>query len=258
MKRWILILSSIVLMFTGIRAVFFSSKMLNDMKLTNKVIESLKSDEERNIDEIKREIEIEEKKYNDINLQEDSDINFFQFFKDTIFLGDSITEGLIDYEFVNEYNVIADKGDNTKDAINKIEKIKQINPNNVVLFYGMNDVIEFDNLNENLTENKFRETYMSLINSIKSELPNIKIYVISPTNVTDDALKTNYRLTNENISEFRTIIQEVCNESGVTYVDVNSKISNRIDIYEGDGIHFKYEFYSIWLETLKKSILRGE
>ncbi|VYU03648.1 hypothetical protein [Clostridium tertium] len=259
MKKWILILASVILIFISLRGIFFSPIMIKDDKRINKAIEVLKKNENKDIEVIKNNIALEKEKYKkeEIILSSE-DVSFFQFYKDTLFLGDSITEGLIDYEFVNVYNVVSEKGDNVKDAINKIEKIKQINPDNVVLFYGMNDVIEFDDSNENLTKNIFREKYISLINSIKSELPNISIYVISPTNVTEDAIKTNYRLTNENISEFRNIIKDVCDQTNVTYVDVNSKICNREDIYEGDGIHFKYEFYNIWLETLKESILRGE
>lgn len=258
MKRWLLILVGIVLMYAGIRGIFFSSKLLNDPKNINEAIIRLKKDEEKELVKIKNKIEEEEKKNETKSSIEDyKDVSFFQFYKDTMFLGDSITEGLINYQFVNEYNVMADKGDNVKDAFNKIEKVKQVNPDNLVLFYGMNDVIEFDSLNELLTPSNFKKIYIDLINKVKQDLPNTKIYIISPTNVTDEAINTNYRLKNKNISMFRGIIQEVCNETGVMYIDINSKIIDRSDLYEGDGIHFKYEFYSIWLETLKEGILKG-
>ncbi|MDU5108685.1 MAG: GDSL-type esterase/lipase family protein [Clostridium sp.] len=257
MKRLILILISIILVFISVRGVFFSSIIIKDNKTINEAIEVLNNNND--IETIKNSIKLEKEKSKEKEeIQASEEISFFQFYKNTLFLGDSITEGLIDYELVNEYNVIAEKGDNVKDAISKIDKIKQINPESIVLFYGMNDVIEFDGLNENLTEDKFREIYKSLINTIRSELPKVKIYAISPTNVLSNAINTNYRLTNENIFEFRNIIKEVCSETNVAYVDVNSKISSRTDLYEGDGIHFKYEFYNIWLETLKESILIGE
>lgn len=257
MKRLILILLSIILSFISVQGVFFSSIMINDKKTINNAIEVLNNNND--IETIKNNIKLEKEKAEEKEkIQASEDVSFFQFYKNTLFLGDSITEGLIDYELVNEYNVIAEKGGTVKDAISKIDKIKQINPENVVLFYGMNDVIEFDGLNENLTVDKFRETYVTLMNSIKSELPKVKIYVISPTNVMSNAINTNYRLTNENISEFRNVIKEVCSETNVTYVDINSEVSNRIDLHEGDGIHFKYEFYNIWLQTLKESILIGE
>ena len=257
MKRLILILLSIILIFISVRGIFFSSIMIDDKKTINKAVEVLNN--KNDIETIKNSIKLEKEKSKEKEeIQASEEINFFQFYKNTVFLGDSITEGLIDYELVNEYNVIAEKGDNVKDAMSKVDKIKQINPENVVLFYGMNDVIEFDGLNENLTEDKFRETYISLINSLRSELPKVKIYAISPTDVMSNAINTNYRLTNENILKFRNIIKDVCSETNVAYVDINSKISSRVDLYEGDGIHFKYEFYNIWLETLKESILIGE
>ena len=259
MKRLILTLTSIIIFFVSIRGVFFSSVILNDNKTINNAVEVLKKYEDRDIDKIKNEIILEKKKYEAENLaQNHEDVTYFQFYKDTLFLGDSITEGLIDYSFVNEYNVLAQKGGMVKDAFSEITRIKEASPSNIVLFYGMNDVIEYNNSNEELTANNFKKTYIDLINEIKMAVPNINVFIISPTKVIGDAINKNYRLTNENLNEFRNIIKEVCEETNVKYVDINSKIINRNDLYENDGIHFKYDFYNIWLETLKKSILGVE
>lgn len=259
MKRLILILLSIIIFFVSIRGIFLSSIILSDNKTINQAVEILKKYEDKDIDKIKNEIILEKKKYEAENLAQNyEDVSYFQFYKDTLFLGDSITEGLIDYSFVNEYNVLAEKGGMVKDAFSEIARIKEASPSNIVLFYGMNDVIEYDNSNEELTASNFKKTYTDLISEINIALPNTRIFIVSPTNVTGDAINTNYRLTNENLNEFRNIIKEVCEETNAKYVDVNSKIINRNDLYESDGIHFKYDFYNIWLDTLKESILGGE
>lgn len=259
MKRIILTLISLIIFFVSIRGIFFSSIILSDNKTINEAVKILSKYEDQDIDKVKNEIMLEKKKYEEENLAHNyEDVTYSQFYKDTLFLGDSITEGLIDYSFVSEYNVLAKKGGMVKDAFSEITRIKEASPSNIVLFYGMNDVIEYNNSNEELTANNFKKTYIDLISEIKRALPNTKIFIISPTNVIDDAINKNYRLTNENLNEFRNIIKEVCKETNVKYVDVNSKIINRNDLHESDGIHFKYEFYNIWLDTLKESMLEGE
>ena len=61
MKRWLLILVGIVLMYAGIRGIFFSSKLLNDPKNINEAIIRLKKDEEKELVKIKNKIEEKEK-----------------------------------------------------------------------------------------------------------------------------------------------------------------------------------------------------
>jgi len=50
---------------------------------------------------------------------EDKDVDFYKFYENTVFMGDSITEGLMEMELVNQYNVISNKGD-TVDEFRKL------------------------------------------------------------------------------------------------------------------------------------------
>ena len=139
-------------------------------------------------------------------------------------MGDSITEGLSELGVIEEYNVLVNKGDTVIKAINSIDTLRNLNPKNVVLLYGMNDVIEFDN------SMKFKEKYIELVNEIKKVLPNTKIYLISPLSVMDKAVNINERLTNSNLDEFKKKAQEVVIETGINYVDIETKI-NKKDYY---------------------------
>ncbi|MEG0133434.1 MAG: GDSL-type esterase/lipase family protein [Clostridium sp.] len=181
-----------------------------------------------------------------------ADIDFKKFFEDTVFMGDSITEGLIDMEIINKYNVIAGKGDTVIKAKEKIGTLAGIRPKNVVLLYGMNDVIEFDNPSQSRGPKEFKDSYISFINEIKIKLPKTNIYIQAPLPVNDKALKINSRLTNENLTEFRAIAKEVSEETGVNYVDIDTLVANNDSLHEGDGIHFKYDFYLKWLTYLQR------
>lgn len=185
---------------------------------------------------------------------ENEDINYAKYYENTIFMGDSITEALSEFGILDSYNVIANKGDTIIKASQNIDKLQGINPKNLVLLYGMNDVIAFDSNSSEESSNAFKEKYIELINSIKAVLPKINIYLISPLPVMNNAVNTNYRLTNENLNEFRLKVTEVATATGSTYIDLASIITDKDSLHEQDGIHYKYDFYRIWLDLLKNYI----
>ncbi len=178
------------------------------------------------------------------------DINYAKYYENTVFMGDSITESLSEFEILDSYNVISNKGDTVVKAMQNIDKLQGINPKNLVLLYGMNDVIEFDINLSGQDSNDFKERYIELINSIKAVLPKTNIYLISPLPVMANAVETNYRLTNENLNEFRSKVNEVANVTGSTYIDLASIMTEKDYLHEQDGIHYKYDFYPLWLDYL--------
>lgn len=185
---------------------------------------------------------------------ENEDINYAKYYENTIFMGDSITEALSEFGILDSYNVIANKGDTVIKASQNIDKLQGINPKNLVLLYGMNDVIAFDSNSSEESSNAFKEKYIELINSIKAVLPKTNIYLISPLPVMNNAVNTNYRLTNENLNEFRLKVAEVSTDTASTYIDLASVITEKDHLNEQDGIHYKYDFYTLWLDILKNYI----
>ena len=181
---------------------------------------------------------------------ENMDINYSKYYENTIFMGDSITEALSEFGILDSYNVIAHKGDTVIKALKNIDKLQGINPKNLVLLYGMNDVIAFDSNSPEESSNAFKEKYIELINSIKAVLPKTNIYLISPLPVMDNAISTNSKLTNENLNNFRLKVDEVATATGSTYIDLASVIAEKDYLHEQDGIHYKYDFYTLWLDFL--------
>ncbi|MBB6623628.1 GDSL-type esterase/lipase family protein [Clostridium gasigenes] len=255
MKRTVLLVMSGILIFSIIKGAIngIDNKSFNENNFIGKEI--LVQLEQRNLSDVENEIDTYKNKYfQDKDAKEDrfnqtqGEENNSKYFQNTIFMGDSITEGLSELGVIEEYNVLVNKGDTVIKAINSIDTLTNLNPKNVVLLYGMNDVIEFDN------SMKFKEKYIELVNEIKKVLPNTKIYLISPLSVMDKAVNINERLTNSNLDEFREKAQEVVRETGINYVDIETKINKKDYLHEKDGIHFKYEFYLIWLDYLREYI----
>ncbi|MFR1707482.1 MAG: GDSL-type esterase/lipase family protein [Clostridium sp.] len=210
----------------------------------------LKQLEDMDLNEIEKKIAKHHTQEIDI---ENKDINFYKFYENTVFMGDSITEGLEEMKLINEYNVISNKGDTIVKARKNIDKLTSLQPKNIVLLYGMNDVIEFDGGGPGGPD-KFKTLYIEFVNEIKLKLPNSKIYIQAPLPVMDKAVKTNERLTNDNLDEFRKLAYEVSQETGVNYVDIDVLVRDKSELYEGDGIHFKYDFYLKWLAYLHQFI----
>ncbi len=181
---------------------------------------------------------------------ENKDIDFYNFYENTVFMGDSITEGLIYMNLVNEYNVISNKGDTVVKGRKNIDKLTSLQPKNVVMLYGMNDVIAFDG-----SPDQFKSNYIEFVNEVKTKLPNAKIYIQAPLPVMENAKETNERLTNDNLDEFRKIAYEVSQETGVNYVNIDVLAKDKDELHEGDGIHFKYDFYLKWLTYLHQAII---
>lgn len=209
--------------------------------------------ESKSLDDVQAKIEnYQNKILNDTT--DKGNINYSKYYENTVFMGDSLTESLSEFEILDSYNVISNKGDTVVKAMQNIDTLKGINPKNLVLLYGMNDVIEFDINLSGQDSNTFKEKYIELVNSIKTVLPKTNIYLISPLPVMANAVDTNYRLTNDNLSEFRLKVSEVANATGSTYVDLTSIITEKDYLHEQDGIHYKYDFYPLLLDYLTNYI----
>lgn len=173
-------------------------------------------------------------------------INYKDIFKEDLFLGDSITDSLSFYDIVDEKNVIAKLGltvVQAKEHINGIEKSK---PSNVYIMFGMNDILS------GIDAEKFRENYSELIHLIQKKSPSTQIYVQSALPISDKAKKLG--LPDAKVDEFNESLIRMCNDEGITFIDIRPIIKENPDLYEPDGIHFKYDFYKLWLNYLIDNI----
>jgi len=84
------------------------------------------------------------------------------FFDTSMFLGDSITEGMWYYGALDTAHVIAKKGLSVFHATNEVGNLTASNPNDIYILLGNNDLVD-----KNLTPEKFTSQYGVLIDSIK-------------------------------------------------------------------------------------------
>lgn len=169
--------------------------------------------------------------------------SFKEVFASAVIMGDSITEGFTVYDILNASSVVATIGVELTKLDEELNRAVELNPQYIFLSYGMNDVIATDG-NIDL----FVEQYGTLIDRLKNGLPDTKIFVNSILPVRPEAIDKEPALAL--ISQYNTALQELCDRKQIAYID-NTDLAHD-DIYEEDGIHFKYDFYISWLARMKE------
>jgi lysophospholipase L1-like esterase len=168
-------------------------------------------------------------------------------FKNSVLIGDSITEGFVVNEILPKENVIAGAGTTAVFAYDDIGGLAQKKPDHVFIMLGSDDMLWPKGDPKAL----FESSMTKLVQKIKEETPNAKIYFESITPVTQDALKAEPRY--KNIDDYNALLQQLAQKLSIHYVDIGAVAKQHTDLFAEDGIHFKKEFYQLWLKELSKS-----
>lgn len=181
-----------------------------------------------------------------------------EFFKDDLFIGDSIFTGLYLYGHLEQENVAAKVGYTPYGAMNSpfdargisaLAYAKQRAPKRIFIMLGanaMSSATEMDAL---------KNSYSNMLTTLKSELPDAQICCISITPV---ARKTDYpNIKNSNVIAMNDYIQQQCKALNMGYYDFCSVVSDEEGYFltkyaEVDGMHFKGSTYKVLLSALQK------
>ncbi len=171
-------------------------------------------------------------------------------FSDSIFIGDSITEGLSAYELIDESRIISKKGFTVKKAKAELKRVVRVKPERVFIQLGLNDMLY------GISSEKYVSDYQDLVHAIQDNLPDTKIYLQSIFPVSAKVEIEKPLLSNKNIDEFNQVLSKMCDEQGTCFIDVSSLVKDdngRLnENYSSDGIHLKFKAYGLWLDYLKE------
>ncbi|SFL94806.1 Lysophospholipase L1 [Salibacterium qingdaonense] len=175
----------------------------------------------------------------------DSNDEYKQIFKNSVFMGDDIIGSLTYLDKLNEENVIAPSGA-TLDLLQlNVEQLVNQKPEHIFILIGSNDITIVD-------QEEFIEKYVKLINSIQEELPSAKINILSIPPVSDNALRKEPRY--ENIEAYNQSLQDLAATEKINYIDLSPIFKNNTIQYTKNGIHFKPDFYSLFLDYIKDDV----
>lgn len=170
-----------------------------------------------------------------------------EYFKEDLFIGDSITEELKYYKFLYDNNVFSKIGLNT-DTLRKLVPDEDfgIEPKNIYLMMGLNDSVFVK------TEEKFKERYLAMLDALQAKFPDAEIYLqaIFPVSKALDE-KEDARVNNTKINSFNEVIKTIASERGLDYLDFSYLLKENEDYFEPDGMHLKSKFHKVWLNEVK-------
>lgn len=203
---------------------------------TTEGLELLVKAEEADITVIENKIANLESNTGDAEGAESEDIRSTkEKFASTVIMGDSRTLAFAEYDVLNTSSVVAEIGIKISD-MNKVKAqiavAKEMNPQTIVLCYGINDIMEGVSLDD------FLNSYKEIIDCVKEELPDTKIYVNSIFPVQESVTNSG------EVDTYNEELRTVCDKKQIAYMN-NTELPDEND-YEEDGIHFVADFYEDW------------
>ncbi len=231
------------------------NKIIDEELTIKKMIKEIEEDQKSKEIEEKKEVLVEEENNVEDNNKSSEEkkvtqpkkvknSNYKEHFKNDLFVGDSLTDSLSFYEILEDKNVIAKLGLTLIGGKKEIDDIVKVNPSNIYLMFGMNDILR------KIDGNQFADEYAEFIHSIHEKLPNANIYVQSIPPVSSHVKKKKPLLNNENIDKFNEALKTMCKDENVSFLDLRPIFEENEDLIEPDGIHLKYKFYKLWLDYI--------
>lgn len=169
-----------------------------------------------------------------------------------IFLGDSITDRCEWFELFSNPNVKNRglSGDKTDGVLDRLSGIIESKPAKVFIMIGVNDI------RHNVNDSIIVANYYKIVEKIKSESPNSKIYLQSSLPVNNDI--GNPKTTNSKVNELNSSIKEIASSFNISFIDINSKLQNsagQLDAkYSEDGLHINGKAYLVWKSVVEQYV----
>ncbi len=186
-----------------------------------------------------------------------------EYFTDAVFIGDSLTQGILLYNVLPEADVYADKGINlysvhTKEFIPSdagnitlSTALSQSDHNKIYIMMGANGL-------DSLGAEETAKLYSGLVDSVKALKPEAIIYIQSTMPINEEKFAAIYNkpTTNEMIDQLNVLLEEMAKEKGAVYLDVASKFKDETGALPADqtddGLHLRSSGYIQWMDYLKE------
>lgn len=186
-----------------------------------------------------------------------SDESFQDYLNNTIFIGDSRTNGMVNFSFINRNNAYAIDGANhqtmrtnrfltmssTGRKLTIAEAIGVVKPVRMIVSFGINGV-------GFMGEEKFFTEYAALLDELKAASPDSILVVQSILPVSQTREAEDNRLTNAVINTYNQRLKALTLEKGGRWLDTANLLKNSQGslnaIYDsGDGLHFNKRAYQV-------------
>lgn len=198
-----------------------------------KVLASLEND---SITKVNEEIDAVQKKIE--NTTQEKEKSLVKRYEKALIMGDSIIEGIADYEILKNTSVIGIRGRRVNNIEEDLKTAVTLSPQIIFLSYGLNDLEYFvQNVNQYIAG------YEKDIHYLQEHVKDVKIYVLGILPIKEETMEKIPAYKNRNI--YNQALQKMCKQDFCTYIDASQMVKEKD--YEPDGIHFAPSFYKPWL-----------
>lgn len=174
------------------------------------------------------------------NLSEEEQIAVRSLFANTIFFGDSMTQAIGEYGFLDMSNIVYQRSATIDVLIGKVAEVAATFPKQVIIFTGLNDCNHYTEIAD------YRRDYVAMLEQLKAAIPGVQVVVSSLLPPSDALGQVRADLVRAPL--FDQELRSICAENGVTYVDSTWIV--RQGNYLDDGIHMNRTFYRVWFRYL--------
>ena len=175
------------------------------------------------------------------NLTDEEQVAVRTLFANTIFFGDSMTQAIGEYGFLDMTNIVYQRSATIDVLITKIPEVAATLPKQVVIFTGLNDCNHYTDIAD------YRRDYVTMLQQLKASIPGVKIIVSSLLSPSDALGQVRADLVRA--PQFDQELRSICQENDVAYVDSTWIVRQKN--YLDDGIHMNRTFYRVWFRYLK-------
>ena len=175
------------------------------------------------------------------NLTDEEQVAVRTLFANTIFFGDSMTQAIGEYGFLDMTNIVYQRSATIDVLITKIQEVAATLPKQVVIFTGLNDCNHYTDIAD------YRRDYVTMLQQLKASIPGVNIIVSSLLSPSDALGQVRADLVRA--PQFDQELRSICQENDVTYVDSTWIVRQKN--YLDDGIHMNRTFYRVWFRYLK-------
>lgn len=178
------------------------------------------------------------------------DFNAASFFENSVFLGDAVVNGIGYYGYIGTNRVISDTNLTTDKAVNYVDQVASVSPQNIFIMVGINDLNYGTRGVDTIVDN-----YTTLVNQLRTKLPNSKIYILSVLPITQSfESKSNVYIRKANLEALNNKLKTLISISNVNYVDLSPVFQNSAgylnDNVTNNGVNISNDYYGFLLNTI--------
>ncbi len=164
-------------------------------------------------------------------------------FSTSIILGDSLTEGLVAYDWLSSDQVFCQIGGSILHNDDLFTSAAQMYPHNAFFSFGVNDIGNFSG-----SAKSFIDKYSELIKAFRKTSPDTRIMINSIAPPSQSAIDGKPILGK--YKSFNAALKQMCKDLNLIYIDNSYIFEDHPDYYAADGIHANADYYPYWMNNM--------